>query len=258
MTFESFFEFISELIRVIKGESPSIFDKGLRACEDEGEAGEYAIKYALTNNNLKGEFKVMQNLYLPTKEGARTTEIDILMLHEKGIFVFESKNYSGSIYGEEDNLYWVQYLNRNSKNKFYNPIRQNETHIKALAEFLDMPIEKFVSFIVFSKRCELRKVPADKEKTFVLRRPNMLKKLRKLLANSEIAYSRAELEAIAEKLAVCTNVSEEDKQKHIDDIKTKCPYCGSELVERKGKYGSFYGCSTYPKCRYTRKIEEKE
>ena len=51
MPFESIFELIGELFRIIKGESPSIFDKGLRECRDEGEAGEYAIKYALTNNN---------------------------------------------------------------------------------------------------------------------------------------------------------------------------------------------------------------
>lgn len=31
-----------------------------------------------------------------------------------------------------------------------------------------------------------------------------------------------------------------------------CPQCGSKLVERKGKYGKFLGCSSYPKCRYTK------
>ena len=30
-----------------------------------------------------------------------------------------------------------------------------------------------------------------------------------------------------------------------------CPRCGGMLVERRGKYGRFYGCSNYPKCTFT-------
>lgn len=32
-----------------------------------------------------------------------------------------------------------------------------------------------------------------------------------------------------------------------------CPKCGGNLVERTGEYGKFYGCSNYPKCKYTKK-----
>ena len=44
-------------------------------------------------------------------------------------------------------------------------------------------------------------------------------------------------------------------KKNIDDIKDQkmCPYCKTELILRKGKYGAFYGCSNYPKCKYTLK-----
>lgn len=30
-----------------------------------------------------------------------------------------------------------------------------------------------------------------------------------------------------------------------------CPQCGGQLVLRQGRYGSFYGCSNYPKCKFT-------
>ena len=33
-----------------------------------------------------------------------------------------------------------------------------------------------------------------------------------------------------------------------------CPKCHNVLVKRKGKYGEFYGCENYPKCKYTKKI----
>lgn len=34
----------------------------------------------------------------------------------------------------------------------------------------------------------------------------------------------------------------------------KCPDCGADLIERRGKYGNFWGCSSYPKCRFAKKI----
>ena len=33
-----------------------------------------------------------------------------------------------------------------------------------------------------------------------------------------------------------------------------CPYCNNKLVKRNGRYGSFYGCSNYPNCTYTKNI----
>jgi len=40
-------------------------------------------------------------------------------------------------------------------------------------------------------------------------------------------------------------------------IDETCPACGGELVERKGKHGSFIGCMNYPDCGYTRGLEHK-
>lgn len=37
----------------------------------------------------------------------------------------------------------------------------------------------------------------------------------------------------------------------------KCPECGHDLVERKGRYGTFVACSNYPECKYIKKDEEK-
>lgn len=31
----------------------------------------------------------------------------------------------------------------------------------------------------------------------------------------------------------------------------KCPKCGGILIERNGKYGTFIGCSNFPRCRFT-------
>ena len=36
-----------------------------------------------------------------------------------------------------------------------------------------------------------------------------------------------------------------------------CPQCGSPLIVRLGRFGKFYACSTFPKCRYTESLESK-
>lgn len=235
------------------GEEPGIIDTILNY-ENPGQFGEYATEFALTNHNLSGHFAVLKNVYVPMK--GKTTELDLLMLHEKGIFVFESKNYSGWIFGDAEQLNWTQSLRNGQKNRFYNPIRQNRTHIKALAEYLGLPETAFTSYIVFSQRCELKKVPDDTAQVVIVRRPDMLKKLRAALKNAPVVYTPEAIQSMADQLQGLTNKSSEEKQRHIEDLETKCPFCGSELVRRRGKYGEFWGCSAYPKCRFTRPVKK--
>ena len=240
------------LWEIIKGEQPGII-KTLLNYENAGQFGEFATEYALTNKNLDGELVVLKNIYVPTQ--GKTTEIDLLMIHEKGIFVFESKNYSGWIFGSADQLNWTQSLQNGDKNKFYNPIRQNRTHIKALAAFLEKPVSEFVSYIVFSERCTLKKVPADTSDVIIVRRPDMLKKLKATLKTTPTKYTFNDIQDIAKKLQPLTNKDDAEKQQHIINIQNKCPFCGVELTLRNGKYGRFWGCSNYPKCKFTRPEE---
>ena len=240
------------LWEIIKGEQPGII-KTLLNYENAGQFGEFATEYALTNKNLDGELVVLKNIYVPTQ--GKTTEIDLLMIHEKGIFVFESKNYSGWIFGSADQLNWTQSLQNGDKNKFYNPIRQNRTHIKALAAFLEKPVSEFVSYIVFSQRCTLKKVPADTSDVIIVRRPDMLKKLKATLKTTPTKYTFNDIQDIAKKLQPLTNKDDAEKQQHIINIQNKCPFCGGELTLRNGKYGRFWGCSNYPKCKFTRPEE---
>ena len=82
------------LFAMLKGEEPNPIERLLNY-HDTGQYGEYATEYALGKNNIPGYRKTAHNVYLPYK--GYTTELDIVMVHEKGIFVFESKNYSGWI-----------------------------------------------------------------------------------------------------------------------------------------------------------------
>lgn len=134
-----------------------------------GKGAEMNITYILNKyKNKNKEIKILNNVYIPTKNG-NTTEIDVLMIHPLGIFVFESKDYSGWIYGNEKDYQWTQTLvsyGKTYKNHFYNPIKQNENHIKALKEFLG-DINTY-SLVVFTNNCVLKKITKTSNNTFLI------------------------------------------------------------------------------------------
>lgn len=260
----------------LMGEEPGLFDQWLHS-DDPGHFGEYLIEYAL--NSLPGYSKQLCNVYLPYKN--RTSEIDIIMLHETGIYVFESKNYSGWIFGDESGQYWTQLLNKSTKNRFYNPILQNKTHIRALKQYLKLTDEtRILSYIVFSQRCELKKICEKSENTIVIKRPDMLKTIRSGLKGQTAVFTKEQIDFMYEELLPLTDVTAEEKEAHIEKIqnskplpqkekadkkaemqaKILCPKCGSVMVIRTVSKGSnkgkqFYGCSNFPKCRAIINIE---
>ena len=64
--------------------------------------------------------KILRNIYIPKDDGS-TSEIDVLYISRKGIFVFESKNYSGWIFGKESDQYWTVSLPNGQKNILAHP-----------------------------------------------------------------------------------------------------------------------------------------
>lgn len=204
------------LFERLLGEEPSLFDQW--GHDDPGEFGEYLITYALGNNNIGGYIKVLKNLYIPIGYG-KTTEIDVVMIHRKGIFVFESKNYSGWIFGSRNDRYWTQSLKGGQKNRFYNPILQNQTHINALSRILKINSDKFISMIIFSERCTLKKVPEDENNLMIMKRKDVVDNTNAKLMFSDRIFSEEEVDDLYEKLKMYSDVNEEIKQKHINDFK---------------------------------------
>jgi len=249
---------------------------------DVGLSGEYLIYKNLKRVSQKREF--LFNVYLP-KDG-KTTEIDVLLLHKTGIYVFESKNYSGWIFGSEQSPNWTQTLKGGRKNKFYNPIMQNRTHIKALQEFLsDYPDVPCHSVIVFSERCTLKAVTHSADVP-VINRDRIYETIGKIAAGAADCLDDAQIQAIRQKLFPLTQLSEAEKQQHIANIhktlapkakvrtvaaplaakplpkesetvvegdsapRVLCPVCGSEMVKRTAKRGENAGNEFYGCSQY--------
>lgn len=210
------------LIKCLIGEEPSIFEKlafNIKHNGDVGAYGEYLTQYLFNSVRFKGYYKTLQNIYVPYKDS--TSEIDVLAVHKKGIYVIESKNYSGWIFGSENQQQWTQMLNKNAKERFYNPIRQNKTHIKALSEYLQIEPSKMKSYIVFSERCELKKVPENTEQYVITKRNYLLDLINKDIADKQDIFTNEEIDEIARKLEPLTNASQEVKDKHIENIEKK-------------------------------------
>ena len=185
---------------------------------DKGNYGEF-----LTFRMLEklGEKYILTNIYIPRSDGS-TTEIDLLMLNEKGIYVLESKNYSGWIFGDEKSKMWTQTLKGGKKSRFFNPIWQNKAHITALDEYLDRKYTNLMySFIIFSERCELKKVSYTSSNVVLLKRNQLIKNLRNHMGELSASLSNQEVESIYTDLKSKTLASDEAKAQHINEIKSK-------------------------------------
>lgn len=190
---------------------------------DKGKWGEY-LTYKNLKKYEKDGAKFLFNAYIP-KENGETSEIDVLMITKKGIFVLESKNYSGWIFGSEKQRNWCQTLpkgkgnGKSQKEYFYNPIMQNRSHIKHLKALIGEHIPMH-SIIVFSERCTLKKIEVNSPDVKVIKRDRvdvtvygMCKQM------EENVLTEDEVLGLFDKIYPYTQNSEEVKQKHIENIR---------------------------------------
>ena len=200
-----------------------------------GWFGEFWTKQAL-NKLPKDDYKVINNVFISSNIG--THQIDHVIVSKYGIFSIETKQYSGYIVGSKYDSNWIRYSG-NKRYYYSNPIRQNYGHVKALSELLKIDETKIHNIVCIPSNARL-KIEHDGE---LVRYDTIVSKI--------LSYKKEVLSNIDE-------LSNIIKSKNIKDINiknalNKCPKCGSQLIQKNGKYGSFVGCSNYPKCKYIQK-----
>lgn len=94
----------------------------------------------------RNTYHLIRNVTLPTADG--TTQIDHIIVSPYGVFVIETKNMKGWIFGSEKQRYWTQKIYRHSQ-KFQNPLHQNYKHLKAVQVRLDLADDQICSLVVF-------------------------------------------------------------------------------------------------------------
>ena len=166
------------------------------------------------------------------------------------------------ITGNEHDKYWVIKAGKN-KYYMYNPIHQNYGHKKAIEQILGLEDNQVIDVVCVSGQANLR-IKSNK----VVRVERLVDRI--LFEKQEKIRDYVKMAHIINDMNI---VDKEYRKNHIKSIKenimnnnenlrkevvmNRCPRCGNELVIRKGKSGEFIGCLSFPKCKYTKVIKNK-
>ncbi len=220
--------------------------------QKKGKVGERKVDKEL-NPMFLGKFKhhKINNLILLDEKG-KSHQIDHIVITSKGIFCIETKNLAGHILGNENQEKWIQCLG-GKKYPFPNPLKQNRSHIYHLNQIVknSYPIE---SVVVMSQNNANSISCANVVNLDDIRKYITEFESNTLLSDEEMDHIYTIL------LEANQEISNREHQKNISKTKNEikegiCPRCSGRLIQKKGKYGSFYGCSNYPGCTF--KIKEK-
>ncbi len=228
------------LVRIFKLSKPKI----------KGYVGELTIRFLLLFLNKK-EYKVINDVRL--FHNGLMSQIDHIVVSKYGIFVIETKNYKGWIFGHEKSYEWTQVI-FNNQYKLYNPVKQNLGHIKALKANLNhFPYLDYFPIVVFTGGAKL-KVNSSFP---VVKYYNLLKTIKN---NKEVNITENMRDEIVELILKLNGYKPLIVPKKFDDkdyqysSAQSCPDCGSPLISKQGKFGRFYGCTDFPRCRYTKRL----
>ena len=163
----------------------------------------------------------------------------------------------GKIYGDTRSKIWKKY-SKGRELQFKNPLHQNYGHIKSLQELLGMPEIYFHNIVVFTDSAQLKF-----ELNGVIFENQLIKEISKydipLIDESNLIHIVGQIKKADQKSFFARHrqikQAKERTKSNTAMIKSNiCPNCGGQLMVRKGRYGRFYGCSNYPKCRYTKNL----
>lgn len=215
-----------------------------------GRRGERRVSSRLFS--LPSEYHVFNDVHIEVQ--GRSVQIDHIVASRYGIFVIETKNYTGWIYGNDNSEFWIKNMYGN-KYQFRNPLKQNYSHVKSLQALLGVPESKFIPIVVFLNGATLK---CDTIGIVIYSH-----QLRRTIFDHSIPiFSDAEVEKMITLLSSSRIVEKNRRSNHVhkikEDINEKqalitsgiCPRCKGKLVVRRGKYGEFLGCSNYPQCNF--------
>lgn len=211
----------------------------------KGVSGEYRVASVLGSTNGIDNF-VVHDLIIQYNNNS--SQIDHIVIRPNGVFVIETKGQSGIIRGSESENNWTQILgNGDIVHKFYNPIKQNKSHIYNLSKRLKK-YNIFISFICFTNAEYFPNYDGV----------GSIRKLKDTLStNTNINLSLDEMKSIYEKILYYKSIQITEEE-HISIITKKrynlrrgiCPRCGKQLVLKEDMYGEYYLCSGSPHCTF--------
>ncbi|MBS1773056.1 MAG: NERD domain-containing protein [Bacteroidetes bacterium] len=196
----------------------------------------------------------IHNVIIPSRNG--TIQIDHIIISSYGVFIIETKNIKGWIFGSSNQPQWTQVI-FGKKYKFQNPLRQIFRQKRGLSEYLGISETYIHTIVYFASNCNFKTaVP-----------PNVIKSglCEEIKQYSFVVLNPDEINHIRERLNEAKSDRELTTRKHIKYLNERfasnitCPECGSRLIVRTSMKGNnvgskFLGCENYPRCKFTKNI----
>jgi len=220
----------------------------------KGVIGEFIVNVSAKFFLDKEKYHLIKNVNLPTDGGS--TQIDHIIVSRYGVFVLETKNIKGWIFGNANQKMWTQQIYKH-KNKFQNPLHQNYKHTKVLGELLGLSETQLFSVVVFVG-----------DSTFKTEMPDNVTYgkgyIRFIKSKTQPILSESDVVSVTHKIESGKLIpSFKTNRAHVKHVKRfvankndqkQCPKCGSVMVKREVKKGQnigkkFWGCAKFPKCR---------
>jgi hypothetical protein len=181
-------------------------------CYTEGLSySEYKIVQLLAKNLDHNEYFIFNNIILPSKF-TETTQIDHIVVSKYGIFVIESKEYSGWIFANANRRQWTQTLPGGNKFPIYNPLLQNNGHVLAMRNQLNFLGNRFFNVVVFSGDCEFK---TDRPEN-VLYEEELVNYIK---SKQEVKLKEVELLVVIGKLSVLCQVTDVTNEEHVQNLR---------------------------------------
>lgn len=231
-----------------------ILGASFRAKHFRGTLGEATANLNMWLALSPEQYHTLHNVIIPSTNG--TTQIDHLVVSSFGVFIIETKNMKGWIFGSEKQAKWTQSLY--GKNySFQNPIRQTFRQKRVLSEYLNLDEALVHTVIYFVGNCTFKTILPSNVINHGLGR--YIKQYQKpVLDKDKVSQIMGQLGKLRSDPSLTT-------RKHIQSLQARhssntiCPRCGSALTERSIRKGpraghKFIGCNGYPKCNFTKNI----
>lgn len=177
-----------------------------------GRSGERFVSKKLHKLN-QAHYKILNDIMLPSKGNSTATQIDHIVISNYGIFCIETKAYKGWIFGNANQEQWTQIIFRYKK-RFYNPLRQNFAHIKAIEDLLGQQRLKkpIISLVAFPDAGKLKISGTDS----VGYARDVVRKIESYI---EPVFSDTERDEICDLLARANIVDKEARELHNREVR---------------------------------------
>lgn len=225
----------------------------------KGEQGESRANFAITSTLDPNTYHLIRNVIFPI--GDTTTQIDHLLVSPYGIFVIETKNMNGWIFGSVDRAQWTQVIYR-FRQSFQNPLQQNEIHVRAVRNILGLHPEDVHNVVVFAGNSTFKTpMPAEVMQG--------VSELTNFISSKKVpVLSQFELDRITKRIEENRlDPGAQTEREHIRNVNEaiskkllgsglSCPHCGGALVERQKRQTGerFLGCKRFPRCKGSRSL----